>query len=43
MMDDPRGKALTIALADQTFLSHRPARVTDQLRHLLDRNGNLLQ
>ncbi|MEZ4622979.1 MAG: bifunctional proline dehydrogenase/L-glutamate gamma-semialdehyde dehydrogenase [Caldilineaceae bacterium] len=39
MMDDPRGKALTIALADQAFRSHRPARVADQLRHLLDRYG----
>ena len=27
MMDDPRGKALTIALSDQAFRSHRPARV----------------
>ncbi len=39
MMDDPRGKALTIALSDQAFRSHRPARVADQLRHLLDRYG----
>jgi len=39
MMEDPRGKALTIALADQAFRSHRPARVADQLRHLLDRYG----
>ncbi len=39
MMDDPRGKALTIALADQAFRSHRPARVADQLRHLLNRYG----
>lgn len=35
MMD----KALTIALSDQAFRSHRPARVADQLRHLLDRYG----
>lgn len=39
MMDDPRGKALTIALSDQAFRSHRPTRVADQLRHLLDRYG----
>ncbi|MBX3012013.1 MAG: proline dehydrogenase family protein [Caldilineaceae bacterium] len=39
MMDDPRGKALTIALSDQAFRSHRPARVADQLRHLLERYG----
>ena len=39
MMADPRGKALTIALADQAFRSHRPARVADQLRHLLERYG----
>ncbi len=39
MMDDPQGKALTIALADQAFRSHRPARVADQLRHLLERYG----
>lgn len=39
MMDDPRGKTLTIALADQAFRSHRPVRVADQLRHLLDRYG----
>lgn len=39
MMDDPRGKALTIALSDQAFRSHRPVRVADQLRHLLDRYG----
>lgn len=39
MMDDPRGKALTIALADQAFRSHRPTRVANQLRHLLDRYG----
>ncbi|MEZ4736586.1 MAG: proline dehydrogenase family protein [Caldilineaceae bacterium] len=39
MMEDPRGKALTIALSDQAFRSHRPTRVADQLRHLLDRYG----
>lgn len=35
MMHDPQGKALTIALADQIFRSQRPARVANQLQHLL--------
>jgi RHH-type proline utilization regulon transcriptional repressor/proline dehydrogenase/delta 1-pyrroline-5-carboxylate dehydrogenase len=39
MMSDPRGKALTIALCDQTFRSQRPARVADQLRYLLQGYG----
>jgi RHH-type transcriptional regulator, proline utilization regulon repressor / proline dehydrogenase / delta 1-pyrroline-5-carboxylate dehydrogenase len=39
MMDDPHGKELTIALADQAFRSHQPARIADQLHHLLDRYG----
>ncbi len=39
MMDDPRGKDLTIALADQAFRSHQPARVAAQLSHLLTRYG----
>ena len=39
MMADPQGKALTIALADQAFRSHRPERVADQLAYLLERYG----
>ena len=39
MMDDPMGKELTIALVDQAFRSHRPERIADQLRHLLERYG----
>ena len=39
MMEDPHGKDLTIALADQAFRSHQPARIADQLRHLLQNYG----
>ncbi len=39
MMADPHGKALTIALADQAFRSHRPERIADQLAYLLERYG----
>jgi RHH-type proline utilization regulon transcriptional repressor/proline dehydrogenase/delta 1-pyrroline-5-carboxylate dehydrogenase len=39
MMADPAGKELTIALVDQAFRSHRPERIADQLRHLLDAYG----
>src|SRR4051812_36423234 len=39
MMDDPRGKELTIALVDQAFRSRRPTRTADQLRYLLARYG----
>ena len=39
MMEDPHGKELTIALADQAFRSHRPERIADQLAHLLERHG----
>ena len=39
MMDDPMGKALTMALVDQAFRSHRPARIGGQLRHLLKGYG----
>jgi len=39
LIDDPAGKALTLALVDQAFRSHDPARVADQLRWLLDRYG----
>ena len=39
LMEDPRGKELTIALTDQAFRSRRPERVADQLHYLLDRYG----
>ncbi|HMN27804.1 MAG TPA: proline dehydrogenase family protein [Caldilineaceae bacterium] len=39
MMSDPHGKELTIALADQAFRSHQPARIADQLHYLLARYG----
>src|SRR3989441_716079 len=39
MMDDPRGKELTIALVDQAFRSRRPERIADQLSYLLHRYG----
>jgi RHH-type proline utilization regulon transcriptional repressor/proline dehydrogenase/delta 1-pyrroline-5-carboxylate dehydrogenase len=39
MMADPEGKDVTIALVDQAFRSHRPSRIADQLRHLLDTYG----
>ena len=35
MMDDPYGKAMTMALVDQAFRSHNPARIADQMRYLL--------
>lgn len=39
LMDDPQGKALTIALADQLFRSKNPARIASQLQHLLRTYG----
>jgi RHH-type proline utilization regulon transcriptional repressor/proline dehydrogenase/delta 1-pyrroline-5-carboxylate dehydrogenase len=39
LMQDPRGKELTIALTDQAFRSRRPARIADQLGYLLERYG----
>ena len=39
LMDDPRGKELTIALTDQCFRSRRPERIADQLHYLLERYG----
>jgi RHH-type proline utilization regulon transcriptional repressor/proline dehydrogenase/delta 1-pyrroline-5-carboxylate dehydrogenase len=39
MMGDPHGKELTIALADQAFRSHQPARIADQLHYLLEKYG----
>ena len=37
MMEDPPGKAL--ALADQAFRSRTPARIADQLKHLIKQYG----
>ena len=39
LMEDPRGKELTIALTDQAFRSRRPARIADQLGYLIERYG----
>ncbi len=39
MMDDARGKAMTMAMNDQAFRSQRPARTLDQLGHLVGRFG----
>ena len=39
MMTDTNGKMLTIALSDQAFRSHDPARIADQIRYLLDQYG----
>ncbi len=39
MMEDPQGKAFTVALADRAFRSSNPAVVTEQLRHLLKGYG----
>ena len=39
MMEDPLGKAMTMALADQAFRSQQPARIADQLKHLIDQYG----
>src|SRR5882672_10197519 len=39
MMEDPRGKELTIALVDQAFRSRHPERIADQLAYLLERYG----
>ena len=35
MLADPHGKLLTIAMVDQAFRSHTPARIADQMRYLL--------
>ncbi|MEL7434267.1 MAG: bifunctional proline dehydrogenase/L-glutamate gamma-semialdehyde dehydrogenase, partial [Chloroflexota bacterium] len=39
MMNDPNGKTLTMQLSDQAFRSHDPARVADQIAHLLSKYG----
>ena len=41
MMEDAAGEELTIALIDQAFRSHNPARTANQLAFLL--NGKLPQ
>src|SRR5215470_4759287 len=35
MLADPHGKTLTMAMIDQAFRSHTPARIADQIRYLL--------
>ncbi|MBV7336223.1 bifunctional proline dehydrogenase/L-glutamate gamma-semialdehyde dehydrogenase [Chloroflexi bacterium TSY] len=39
MMDDPMGKLMTMALSDQAFRSHSPARINDQILHLIEGYG----
>lgn len=39
MMKDPMGKVMTMALSDQAFRSHDPARINDQILHLIDGYG----
>lgn len=39
MMDDPRGKALTLAMADQVFRPSSHARSADQMRYLVEGYG----
>lgn len=39
MMADPLGKIMTISLSDQAFRSHDPARINDQIRHLIEGYG----
>jgi len=39
LMDDPAGKHFTTALTDQIARSRDPARVADQIAHLVDRYG----
>ena len=39
MMEDPLGKAMTMALADQAFRSQQPVRIADQLKHIIDQYG----
>jgi RHH-type transcriptional regulator, proline utilization regulon repressor / proline dehydrogenase / delta 1-pyrroline-5-carboxylate dehydrogenase len=39
MMDDPAGKAMTMAMSDQLFRSHRNGRIADQLNFLVEQYG----
>ncbi len=39
MMKDPLGKVMTMALSDQAFRSHNPARINDQILHLIKGYG----
>ncbi|MEM7134265.1 MAG: bifunctional proline dehydrogenase/L-glutamate gamma-semialdehyde dehydrogenase [Chloroflexota bacterium] len=39
MMNDPLGKLMTMALSDQAFRSHDPARINDQISHLIEGYG----
>ena len=39
MMEDPKGKEFTFNLTDQCFRSQQPARIVNQLRYLLKKQG----
>lgn len=39
LMNDPRGKAFTVAMTDQCFRSHQSSRVADQLVFLIEKFG----
>ncbi len=39
LMEDPRGKAMTLLLADQVFRSHAARRSANQFRHLIRDHG----
>ena len=39
MMQDPEGKAFTLALADQAFRSHVNSRAANQFKYLVDSYG----
>ncbi len=39
MMADPTGKAMTMAMSDQLFRSHRNSRIADQLNYLVEQFG----
>ncbi len=39
MVEDPKGKAFTVALCDQSFRSHNPTRIADQIRYLIHEYG----
>lgn len=39
LIDDPQGKALTVALVDQAFRSRNPTRIAEQLRYVLGTYG----
>ncbi len=39
MMEDPAGKAMTMAMSDQLFRSHKNGRIADQLNYLVEQHG----